>query len=408
MNIKPGSNLTKVRKNNYAAILGTIYQQGPITRNQIASHLEVTLPTVTTTIKPLLEKGILKEVPLQEAECLLGRKAVAVDFEENSGYVIGIEWNLSGIVACITNLRGMLVGKLKKELNYTEKTYLDMLKETRYCVEKLFEMVKPDPEKMIGIGWATPGMVNAETGVLVQSTMTKNMWHNEQIRRDLEQMFQLPVCVENHVRVRAIGQDMFQRKKRPDIYLYYFMQAGISCCIMADGEPFGKGCYGAGDIGHMVMDIHGPVCICGKRGCLQALAGEHAICDKAKDLMKRGGAPILKEICADPEKPEISEMALAVDRGDEELKNALLPAVRYMGISIGNTVNLLNCRMIAIDCTLFNSEILKEYLKEVILENNVFRNELKLEIEFIKGNRYTGAQGACALAIQEYVINAQP
>lgn len=408
MNIKPGSNLTKVRKNNYTAILGTIYQQGPVTRNQIAGQLEVTLPTVTTTIKPLLERGILKEVPVQETESLLGRKAVAVDFEENSGYVIGIEWNLSGIVVCVTNLRGRLIGKLNRELDYTEKSYQNMLEETRGCVTKLFEMVKPDREKIMGIGWATPGMVNAETGVLVHSTMRKSMWRNEQVKKDLEQMFQLPVCVENHVRVRAIGQDMFQRKKRPDIYLYYFMQAGISCCIMADGEPFGRGYYGAGDIGHTVMDINGPVCICGKRGCLQALAGEHALCDKAKDLIRSGRAPILKEICVNPEKPETNEMAVAVDQGDEELKEALLPAVRYMGISIGNTVNLLNCRMIVIDCALFDSEILKNYLTEVILENNVFRDEIKLEIEFIRANRYTGAQGACALAIQECVINGHP
>ena len=72
MNIKTGSNLSKVRKNNYAAILGTIYQQGPILRSDIAKQLDVTLPTVTTTVKQLLEEGILKEAPVQEIGTVMG------------------------------------------------------------------------------------------------------------------------------------------------------------------------------------------------------------------------------------------------------------------------------------------------------------------------------------------------
>lgn len=407
MNIKTGSNLSKVRKNNYESILGTIYQQGPITRNEIAKQLGVTLPTVTTTIKPLVEQGVLKEVPLKETEVALGRKAVAVDFEENAGYVVGIEWSPVGVVACVTNLRGKEIQKLKRELNYKETDYRSVLEETGICVRELLETGKIDREKIVGAGWATPGMVDPESGMLVRSSMTGCTWAYETIRNDLGEVLGMPVCVENHVRARAIGQDMFQRETRPDVYLYYFIQMGVSCCIMSDGEPFGRGRYGTGDIGHTIMDADGPECVCGKRGCLQALSGEQALREISAALLRGGRANILRQICVNPEKPEIDELAKAVDCGDSELKEALLPAVWYMGISIANTVNLLNCRMAVVDCALFNSQVMQKYLTEVVVENNLFRRDMELEIEFINANRYTGAQGACALAIQEFVIHNQ-
>lgn len=116
MNTKTGSNLSKVRQNNYAAILGTIYQQGPILRNEIARQLDVTLPTVTTTVKQLLEEGTLKEVPLQETGTVMGRRAAAVDFAENAGYVIGWSGARRSDHACMTNLRGGIVQKQKELL----------------------------------------------------------------------------------------------------------------------------------------------------------------------------------------------------------------------------------------------------------------------------------------------------
>ena len=126
MKIKSGSNLSKVRKNNYASILGTIYQQGPIMRSEIANQpLGITLPTVTTTIKQLLEDGILQEEPLRENSPSLGRKASLVNFAEDSGYAVGIEWSPVGIICCITNLRGKIAGKKKiafdiKNISYRE------------------------------------------------------------------------------------------------------------------------------------------------------------------------------------------------------------------------------------------------------------------------------------------------
>lgn len=404
MNTKTGSNLSKVRQNNYAAILGTIYQQGPILRNEIARQLDVTLPTVTTTVKQLLEEGTLKEVPLQETGTVMGRRAAAVDFAENAGYVIGMEWSPVGVIACMTNLRGGIVQKQKELLDLRVASYRDMLAGTKRCIDRLILEAGIDKSRILGAGWATPGMVEPDTGMLVCSSMDTVPWRNEPVKADLEKLLGLPVCIENHVRVRAIGHDMLVREDRPSVYLYYFAQMGISCCVMSGGRPFGTGRTGIGDIGHTIMDIDGPECSCGKRGCLQAFAGEKALQDEAASLLKKGRAKTLGQICVNPDEPEIVELARAVECGDEDIKAVVYSAIRYMGISIGNIVNLLNSRLVVIDCALLESPLLRAYLDEIIRDSNIFKEELELKTEYANANRYTGAKGSCALAIREFLI----
>lgn len=98
MKIKAGSNLTKVKQANDISILGMIYQNGPVSRGEVARQLEITLPTVTTTVKRLLEKGVIRETEMKEQDFSLGRKAMAVDIAADSRFVAGVEWSPFGLI----------------------------------------------------------------------------------------------------------------------------------------------------------------------------------------------------------------------------------------------------------------------------------------------------------------------
>ena len=87
MKIKAGSNLTKVKQANDISILGMIYQNGPVSRGEVARQLGITLPTVTTTVKALLEKGVIQETEMKEQDFSLGRRAMAVDIAPKSRFV---------------------------------------------------------------------------------------------------------------------------------------------------------------------------------------------------------------------------------------------------------------------------------------------------------------------------------
>lgn len=409
MRIREGTNLTKIKQTNDKSILAMIYQKGPVSRGEVSRYLGITLPTATTKIKEFLEEGILLETEMEVQDYSLGRKATAVDIARDSRYVIGIEWSPYGPVCCVSDLRGKVLAKNKfekqsgSEVKIIDMKYDWMLTVTKEQIEAVLAESGIPRDKILGVGWTSPGMIEAERGIIVRSSMNHVKWNHMPVKADLEALLSMPVAVINHVKARAIGQDMFCREERPEVYLYYFVQEGISCCIMIDGEPFGKGCYGTGDIGHTIMDIHGPVCACGKRGCLQAFSGEQAIRNNAAVLLEARkystveGDHILHI-------PLIQEIMGAAECGDEELAALLKTAVLYMGISIANIMNLVNSQLVVIDSTLMENRSLREYLDQVIQEHILFKTEVGFKTEYIMASRYTGAQGACALAVKELLI----
>lgn len=404
MKIKAGSNLTKVKQTNDISILGMIYQNGPVSRGEVARQLEITLPTVTTTVKRLLERGVIRETEMKEQDFYLGRKAMAVDIAPKSRYVAGIEWSPFGPVCCIADLRGNMIVKRRHKESKFCPDYEQQMRLTREYVEDMLQESGISRESLCGAGWVTPGMVNGEDGTLVCSSMNGANWRKKPVRAELEELLGMPVAVENHVKARAIGQDLFCRASRPDVYLYYFVQAGISCCIMAGGEPFGRGRQGTGDIGHSVMDLDGPVCACGRRGCLQVFSGEGGLVEQGRRMVREGKALALASLSAGGGPLTMEQLLQAAEAGDEDVRSILMTAVRYMGISIANIVNLVNSPLVVIDSAVTTLPAMQEYLDEVIREHNYFKEELEVKTDYIAANRYTGALGACAVAVKELFI----
>lgn len=238
MKIKAGSNLTKVKQANDISILGMIYQNGPVSRGEVARQLGITLPTVTTTVKALLEKGVIQETEMKEQDFSLGRRAMAVDIAPKSRFVAGIEWSPFGPVCCISDLRGNQIAKKRHGQGMFCPEYRDMMELTGEYVEEMLRESGVPREKLAGAGFATPGMVDSERGVLVSSSMGKTDWSGKRVRADLEELLGMSAAIENHVKARAIGQDLFCRAQRPEVYLYYFVQAGISCCIMVNAPVY--------------------------------------------------------------------------------------------------------------------------------------------------------------------------
>ena len=94
----------------------------------------------------------------------------------------------------------------------------------------------------------------------------------------------------------------------------------------------------------------------------------------------------------------------AAEAGDGEVREILRNGVRYMGISIANIINLVNSPLVVIDSAVTTLLEMQKYLDEVIQENNYFKEELEVEIDYIAASRYTGALGACAVAVKELFI----
>lgn len=126
--------------------------------------------------------------------------------------------------------------------------------------------------------------------------------------------------------------------------------------------------------------------------------------NRVKQAMKEKKLPEVQLRCQNPEDLTMEMLLEAIKNRDQDVLELLQPAIQYMGISISNIVNLLNSRLVVVDCALLNDPVLQEDLTKIVKDNNYFKEELQLEMDYVIANRYTGALGACALAVKELFI----
>lgn len=214
----------------------------------------------------------------------------------------------------------------------------------RSVINSLLKGAKPD-----AIGVSFGGPVDATTGKVRLSHHVLG-WENVPLRNLLEEEFGVPAGVDNDANVAALGEHRFGAGQGYDSLFYITVSTGVGGGWILNGQPW-RGSEGmAGEIGHMVVDPNGPVCLCGKRGCVERLASGPYMAQDVREVLRnepqrhreRTGE-ILRELVGDNLElitgKVVSEAAAA---GDNLAQEILYRASWALGVGIGNVANLIN------------------------------------------------------------------
>lgn len=178
--------------------------------------------------------------------------------------------------------------------------------------------------KAIGIG--APGLIDAN-GVIIESPNFQ-LWKNLKLKELLEAEFNLPIAVENDANLFAVGEGFAGAAKDFESFVGITLGTGVGGGIVLNGKIF-RGAKGmAGEIGHTVIHPNGPVCGCGKKGCLEAYSSGTA--------MKR---EMQKATSLELEPMEIYGLA---KKGDKAAVKVFEKAAYHLGIGISNIINILD------------------------------------------------------------------
>ncbi len=209
-------------------------------------------------------------------------------------------------------------------------------------------------EKPTAIGVSFGGPVDYQTGTVRLSHHVPG-WENLPLKTILETEFDAPTRVDNDANVAALGESRFGAGRRkgtssyPNI-CYLTISTGVGGGWILNHQPW-RGADGmAGEIGHMTVDPHGPLCLCGKRGCVERLAsGPYMAADARAALFplpppgERGpGGEVLRLAHGDPAKITAKLLAEAAALGDEFAWSYLQRSAWAIGVGIGNAANLIN------------------------------------------------------------------
>jgi len=198
------------------------------------------------------------------------------------------------------------------------------------------------PLSAVGVSFGGP--VNAEQGLVLLSHHVPG-WEKVPLREWLEERLGVPAAVDNDANVAALGEHRFGAGQGCNSLMYITVSTGVGGGWILNRQPW-RGAEGmAGEIGHIVVDPDGPLCLCGKRGCVERLASGPYIAQRAREWLQtqpdRG--QILRALAkGDWEVITARLVAQAAAQGDDLAWEALEVAAWGLGVGIGNAANLMN------------------------------------------------------------------
>jgi glucokinase len=169
------------------------------------------------------------------------------------------------------------------------------------------------------------------------------------LKKILEKQLDLPVHLENDCNVCALGVHQVELKGKPQQLVGIFLGTGIGGGLILNGRLFSGFNRTAGEIGHMVLEVGGPKCGCGNRGCFEALAGRAAIFRRIQAAVKDGQKTLLTEMLgSDLEDLRSGDLRKALRRGDKFVEQVIEEAAEYTGIAVANLINVFNPEVVVL------------------------------------------------------------
>jgi glucokinase len=233
------------------------------------------------------------------------------------------------------------------------------------CVQDAVDECDLDLKQVRGVGVGAPGAVDPDSGRVI---FAPNLdWKDVALKKELEKHLGVPAFIENDCNMSMLGVYEAELNSKPQHAVGIFIGTGIGSGLILNGRPYAGANHTAGEIGHMVLEVSGPKCGCGNLGCFEALASRTAIFRKIEQAVKQGQKTILTEMLGkDLAEMRSGDLRKAIRRGDKFVERVIEEAAEYIGIAIGNVINLLNPEVVALGGGII--EALEDEMMAIIVE----------------------------------------
>ncbi|MBT2594034.1 ROK family protein [Arthrobacter sp. ISL-72] len=392
--VNAGGSLLDLRTSNAIRVLDLIAEHGPMHRAEIARRARISRTTITTITRDLVNRGILsKATHRPQGQDVDGRAGDQLAFSPDAGRVAGINQVLDRICVRVTDLMGEEVAAMETSIGAKDdwRTRADAATE---LLDAALEKGGGAREDLLGVGIGLPGQINPSDGI-VHGALADQPWHGINARTEMGKRLGVPVFIENNVRLETIAEAKWGAGRGIQNLMYVNISSGIAAGFLFGTELYRGSLGGGGELGHVSIDINGPACRCGNRGCIVLFAGAPAIISRLTATM--GGSVTMTDVLT------------AVAAGNRAAENVLAEAGTMLGRLLASMCNLLNPERIVVGGqTSLAGAILLDPIRE-----NVFRYALTPSAALdvvaseLGGGPEAGAAGGTALALSKLTTAPQ-
>jgi glucokinase-like ROK family protein len=361
---------------------------------------------MTAIIHRLIEKGLVVESGRRSHGP--GRQALSLAVRPDAGYIVGVDLGSFYLRVVVSDLLGNLLYKRQMETCLSEGRQR-VVKKTFDAIHNAIRECGIPRKQFRGIGMGHSGIIDSATGVVVSFPRPGQMteWKNVPLRQMVEEEFGVPSVLEDSVRAIASAEQRFGFGRNLEDFVYIDVGMGIGAGIILNGKLYEGPGGGAGEFGHMTVEENGPLCCCGNRGCLEAVASCAAIIIAARNAIEHGVDSKIRELVeADLRKISIEVIAKAAQENDSLGFRVLHEAVSHIGIALADVVNLLNPSVVIFGGPLLRAApSLLDELKRLIKQRALERSANQVQVRVSTLGSEAGALGAARI-MSEKVVEA--
>jgi len=367
---------------------GTLFQLvrdgRPRTRADLAAVTGFARPTVAARIDELLASGLI--VPAGEASSTGGRPPATFAFNPGARIILAADLGVSHGRLAVTDLASTVLSERSLELVIADGPEVVLDAVTAALGEMVEELGRPLSD-VAGVGIGLPGPVEHRLGRAISPPIMPG-WDGFDVPGHVRRTLPTPVLVDNDVNIMALGEHAARWKDVKDL-VFIKIATGIGAGIISDGE-LRRGALGAaGDLGHIAVPRGRQIpCRCGNVGCLEALAGGHAIVES----LRAQGIDIQRT----------AQIVDLVRSGNVTASQTVRQAGRDIGDVVAGCVNLLNPSVIVIGGIVAEvGEHLLAGIREVVYSRSLPLATQHLRIAASQTEGRAGVLGASQMVSQQ-------
>ncbi len=309
------------RQRNEELVIGTLQARSRLSRRGVAQHTGISYPTVSKILADLVATKVVDE---QDDEYVgFGRPGKVYSIAGESRSVIGL---VIGPVNCELVVAGC-DGRIRNDSTVCFRTPRRFPALIRTIAERVERLAKNLDGQLMGLGVTVPGLIDRESQEIVACPNIHQL-AGKRVGAELEKILQVPTAVVQCMHGLFLAERMFGEARGIDdfVLLNYYGGLGIAVC---SGGQLMTGANGlSGEFGHITVDLAGPRCGCGNRGCLETFATDQVV---AHAVSQRIGRDI------DIEQIVQQDAAAALDIDD-----ILQRAVDYLAVGVAAATNIFN------------------------------------------------------------------
>jgi predicted NBD/HSP70 family sugar kinase len=315
-----------IRQHNLSLLLSHVHRDGALTRAELTQRLHLSRSTVGALVGDLAQLGLIEEV-VPSGGARVGRPSHVVAPHAAGPYAVGVDVDVAHVTVAAITLGGSVAAR---EVIATDgvvqpdglvRLILDALTRLRTSAASA--------GRVCGVGISIPGTVDVATGRI---GVAPNLgWENVPLGRMLqdELPIQAPVVIGNDADLAVLAEHQRGNARDSDDVVFLIGRIGVGAGIIINGVPVRGRDGHAGEIGHNVLDPSGPLCHCGKHGCMETFLGESALLK----LAGRRGPRTDQKVAA---------LFADAHAGDAAALGAVTEAAETLGRAIANLLNTLN------------------------------------------------------------------